>query len=146
MCFRIARMNNAERQTEGEGDRVYFVHSGLLYSMSLGNFRMVIRLKIIHLYSRLSSFLKSQGVKLAITFASLNHGKVLRVCCGLLPVHMRLRSDALKCPNNNSLKVKLNDREKFKILLIFVLFFCSHYYFSHCRCKSTSRSYILKRL
>lgn len=106
-------MNNAERQTEGEGDRIYFVHSGLLYSMSLGNFRMVIRLKIIHLYSRLSSFLKSQGVKLAITFASLNHGKVLRVCCGLLPVHMRLRSDALKCPSNNSLKVKLNDREKF---------------------------------
>lgn len=91
-------MNNAERNTEGEGERLYFVHSGLLYSMSLGNFRMVIRLKIIHLYSLLSSFLKSQGVKLAITFASLNHGKVHRVCWGLLPLH--IHSGAVKCPKD----------------------------------------------
>lgn len=112
LCFRIARMNNAERQTEGEGDQVYFVHSGLLYSMSLGNFRMVIRLKIIHLYSRLSSFLKSQGVKLAITFASLSHRKVLRVCCGLLPVHMRLHSDALKCPNNTLFESEIKWQRK----------------------------------
>lgn len=79
LCFRIACMNNVERNTEGGGNVSVSVHFGFLYSMSLGNFRMVIRLKIIHLYSLLSSFLKSQGVKLAITFASLNHGKVLSV-------------------------------------------------------------------
>lgn len=109
---------------------------------------MVIRLKIIHLYSLLSSFLKSQGVKLAITFASLNHGKVLRVCC----VVVGFCQDTCAFPLTSSsapailcLKVKLNDR-KIQNSSAFSFVFCSHNSFSHYRCKSTRRSNILKGL
>lgn len=79
-----------EKQKEGGGSALFGALWITLTSLSLGSFRMVIQLKVIHLHSLLSSSLKSQGVKLAVTSASLSHGKVLGVCCGPLPEHKRL--------------------------------------------------------